>query len=60
MASAYSQALGASLAIVAKRRKSATEIESLYVIGEVEGKQVLIVDDLTETAGTLTSAARPP
>lgn len=58
MASAYSQALGAGLAIVAKRRKSATEIDALYVIGEVEGKQVVIVDDLTETAGTLTSAAR--
>ncbi len=57
MASAYSQALGAGLAIVAKRRKSATEIESLYVIGDVEGKDVLIIDDLTETAGTLTSAA---
>jgi ribose-phosphate pyrophosphokinase len=57
MASAYSQALGTGLAIVAKRRKSATEIESLYVIGEVEGKNVLLVDDLTETAGTLTSAA---
>jgi ribose-phosphate pyrophosphokinase len=57
MASAYSQALGAGLAIVGKRRKSPTEIESLYVIGEIEGKDALIVDDLTETAGTLTSAA---
>lgn len=57
MASAYSQALGAGLAIVAKRRESATETKSLYVIGDVEGKDVLIVDDLTETAGTLTSAA---
>lgn len=57
MAAAYSQALHGELAIVAKRRKSATEIESLYVIGEVEGKNVLLVDDLTETAGTLTSAA---
>ncbi len=57
MASAYSQALGASLAIVAKRRKSATETDALYVIGDVEGKNVLIVDDLTETAGTLISAA---
>jgi ribose-phosphate pyrophosphokinase len=58
MASAYSQALGAGLAIVAKRRESATETKSLYVIGEVEGKDVLLVDDLTETAGTLTSAAK--
>ncbi len=57
MASAYAQALGTNLAIVAKQRKSATETEALYVIGEVEGKDVLLVDDLTETAGTLTSAA---
>jgi ribose-phosphate pyrophosphokinase len=58
MASAYSGALGASLAIVAKRRKNATEIEALNVIGEVDGRNVVLVDDLTETAGTLTSAAR--
>jgi len=58
MADAYSQALGAGLAIVAKRRKSPTEIEALNVIGEVEGREVIIVDDLTETAGTLCSAAR--
>lgn len=57
MAHAYSQVLGASLAIVAKRRKSATEIESMTVIGEIKGKSVLMVDDLTETAGTLTAAA---
>lgn len=56
MASAYSQALGVNLAIVAKQRKSATETEALYLIGEVEGHDVLLVDDLTETAGTLTSA----
>ncbi|HEX8372158.1 MAG TPA: ribose-phosphate pyrophosphokinase [Chthoniobacterales bacterium] len=58
MASAYSQALNTGLAIVAKRRKSATEIDALYVIGEVDGRDVLLIDDLTETAGTLTSAAK--
>jgi ribose-phosphate pyrophosphokinase len=57
MASAYADALGAGLAIVAKERKSATETEALNVMGEVEGRDVLLVDDLTETAGTLTSAA---
>jgi ribose-phosphate pyrophosphokinase len=57
MAHAYSQVLEAGLAIVAKRRKSATEIESMTVIGEIRGKNVLMVDDLTETAGTLTTAA---
>ena len=58
MASAYAQALGTGLAIVAKRRVSPTETEALNVIGDVEGKQVILVDDLTETAGTLTSAAK--
>ncbi|HEV8541306.1 MAG TPA: ribose-phosphate pyrophosphokinase [Verrucomicrobiae bacterium] len=57
MAHAYSQVLEAGLAIVAKRRKSASEIESMTVIGEIKGKSVLMVDDLTETAGTLTTAA---
>src|ERR1700739_339166 len=52
MASAYSQALGTSLAIVSKQRKSATDTEALYLIGDVEGCDVLLVDDLTETAGT--------
>jgi ribose-phosphate pyrophosphokinase len=58
MADAYSQALGAGLAIVAKRRRSATETEAVNVIGDVEGRVVVMVDDLTETAGTLVSAAR--
>src|SRR5438034_9562428 len=57
MAYAYSQVLEGGLAIVAKRRKSATEVESMAVIGEIRGKNVLLVDDLTETAGTLTTAA---
>ena len=57
MASAYAHALNAGLAIVAKQRKSATETEAQYVIGEVEGCDILLADDLTETAGTLTSAA---
>jgi ribose-phosphate pyrophosphokinase len=57
MAYAYSQVLESDLAIVAKRRKSATEVESMAVIGEIRGRNVLMVDDLTETAGTLTTAA---
>ena len=51
MAHAYSQTLEAELAIVAKRRKSATEVESMAGIGEIDGKNILL------TAGTLTSAA---
>jgi ribose-phosphate pyrophosphokinase len=57
MAHAYSQVLGAGLAIVAKRRKSASDVEAMAVIGEIKGKNILMVDDLTETAGTLTQAA---
>ncbi len=57
MAHAYSQVLEGGLAIVAKRRKSAEDVESMAIIGEVRGKNVLMVDDLTETAGTLTRAA---
>jgi len=57
MASAYAQALGAGLAIVVKRRINATETEAVTIIGDVADKNVIIVDDLTETAGTLVGAA---
>jgi ribose-phosphate pyrophosphokinase len=57
MAYAYSQVMEANLAIVAKRRKSPSEVESMAIIGEIRGKNVLMVDDMTETAGTLSSAA---
>ncbi len=57
MAHAFSQVMEAGLAIVAKRRKSPTETEAMTMIGEIKDKNVLLVDDLTETAGTLTSAA---
>ena len=58
MAHDYSQLLHADLAIVAKRRMSDTEIETVSVIGKVRDKTVVLVDDLTETAGTLVSAAK--
>ncbi|MEN8715017.1 MAG: ribose-phosphate pyrophosphokinase [Verrucomicrobiales bacterium] len=58
MAHSYSKALECPLAIVAKNRVSATEVEAISLIGEVEGKNVLLVDDISETAGTLTSAAK--
>ena len=58
MAHAYSQLLHADLAIVAKRRMSDTEIETVSLIGKVRDKTVVLVDDLTETAGTLVSAAK--
>ncbi len=57
MAYAYANMLGIGLAIVGKQRKSATEVEAINVVGEVEGRHVLLVDDLTTTAGTLVGAA---
>ena len=57
MAAAYADVLGASLGMVAKRRKSATTVEAISVVGEVDGCDVLLVDDITETAGTLMAAA---
>ncbi len=57
MTHAFAKALKAPMAIVAKNRVSAEEVEAHSVIGDVDGKNVLLVDDLTETAGTLTAAA---
>ena len=58
MAAAYADILGAGLGFVAKRRHSATRVEAISVVGDVSGCDVLLVDDITETAGTLVAAAR--
>jgi ribose-phosphate pyrophosphokinase len=58
MASAYANVLGAGLGMVAKKRKNATTVEAINVVGEVDGCDILLVDDITETAGTLTAAAK--
>ena len=49
--------LGAPLSIVDKRREKAGEIAEMTVIGNVEGKKCLIIDDICDTAGTLCKAA---
>ena len=54
---AYSKMLGTDLAIVAKQRKSGSEVEAFSVVGDVEGRDVIIVDDMTTTCGTLCAAA---
>jgi len=56
-ARAYAKRLEASLAIVDKRREVANEAEIHHVVGEVEGRTTLIVDDIVDTAGTLTKVA---
>jgi len=58
MAAAYADVLGANLCLVAKRRTSATTVEAINVVGDVEGCDVLLVDDITETAGTISAAAK--
>jgi ribose-phosphate pyrophosphokinase len=58
MAHAYSQVLKSDLAIVAKRRTSPTQTEAMALIGDIQDRNVLLVDDLTETAGTLVNAAK--
>lgn len=57
MVNAYAHMFHAPLAIIAKKRTSASEVEVLNVVGDVKGKNVLMIDDLTETGGTLTRAA---
>jgi ribose-phosphate pyrophosphokinase len=58
-ARAYAKRLNAELAIIDKRRDydRVGEVEVLHVIGEVEGRTALIVDDMIDTAGTLVKAA---
>lgn len=57
-ARAYSKRLGSTLAIVDKRRLSPNVAEVLNLIGEVEGRTAVLVDDMIDTAGTLTHAAK--
>jgi len=59
MARSYAKALdGADLAIVDKRRISGSQIAVEHVIGEVEGRNVLVVDDMITTGGSMAEAAR--
>lgn len=58
MAKNYAAWLGADLAIIDKRRESGSEVVSSNIIGNVEGKTVLMVDDMISTAGTICEAAR--
>ena len=56
-ARAYAKRLGASLAIIDKRRPKPNQSEVVHLIGEVKGKTAVIVDDEINTAGTIVSAA---
>jgi ribose-phosphate pyrophosphokinase len=56
-ARAFAKHLKSSIAIVDKRRERANECEVMNVIGDVEGMEALILDDMADTAGTMTQAA---
>lgn len=56
-ARAFAKRLDASIAIIDKRREAPNVSEAMNIVGEVEGKRAVILDDMVDTAGTLTQAA---
>lgn len=54
----YAKYFNADMAICDKQRKRANEIESMQLIGDVTGKHVILVDDIIDTAGTITKSAK--
>lgn len=57
MANKYTDHLGAPMAVLHKRRPGHNKTEVLHVIGEVKGKTTVLVDDMIDTAGTMTASA---
>jgi len=56
-ARAFGKRLGASLAIIDKRREGPNEAQVMNIIGNIKGKRVIILDDMVDTAGTVVQAA---
>ena len=57
-ARAVAKSLGVDLAIIDKRRPKANQAEVMHIIGDVEGRNCILVDDMVDTAGTLCAAAK--
>jgi ribose-phosphate pyrophosphokinase len=58
MAASFANKLGVDIAIIDKRRESGTQVEAAHLIGDVDGKEVFMIDDMISTAGTVCEAAR--
>jgi ribose-phosphate pyrophosphokinase len=56
-ARAYAKRLGATLAIVDKRRDAPNQAKAMHIIGDVKGKVAVVIDDMIDTAGTMCAAA---
>jgi ribose-phosphate pyrophosphokinase len=57
-ARAFAKRLNVSLAIIDKRRDEDQKVKAMHIVGEVEGKAAIILDDMVDTGGTLTEAAK--
>jgi ribose-phosphate pyrophosphokinase len=57
-AQVYANMLGGEICIIDKRRRSGTHSEALHIIGDVDGKNVIMVDDMITTGGTMTAAVK--
>ncbi len=57
-AGAYAKFLNSELVICYKQREKANEVEKITLIGDVKGKDVVLVDDIIDTAGSITKAAQ--
>src|SRR5438874_8581857 len=57
-AQVYANQLGGEICIIDKRRKSGSETEAVHIIGDVEGRNALMVDDMITTGGTITEACK--
>ena len=58
MADSYARMLDSGIALVGKQRKSCEDVVANHLVGDVAGRNTLLVDDMTSTAGTLCAAAQ--